>query len=774
MMDLLLESALRSLVLGGAIWLVLALLRVRNPRAQMTAWTVVLAASLSMPVLMHCFTLTIPAAPSGVIASLSGLSDIGAASIEIRALPVQAPSAGPSAARSAVASAVVPPPNQATTVQAGRRVGSRLDWRLPATATYLVVASLLLLRLVTGLLLSWRMMRAARPIDEAWAGAGVRVSDTIGMPVTFGSTVLLPAGYAGWGEAKRQAVLSHERSHVAQGDFYVLLLAAVNRAVFWFNPLAWWQLVRMAELAEIISDDAALEMVDDPPSYAGILLDVAGSLRQTPAAVAMARASTLRKRVERILAGTAVPARMSWRRRALIALALAPAVIASAGATAPGAPNPSTESVSVVAPAPGANGQPHPFDRYAGYYELNPLRALAVMRVDDRLVLRETGRLKFEVTGDGDGKFAARNTGASVTFVADAETPATALELREPGAKVRRAARIDANRAQAIENAFARWIATASGRFRDQAPADGSRAAVLWAIGDLQRDDPSYARMSPHLADSVRRQFATLHAMMTTLGAVDQVFFRGVGPGGYDIYGAKFASGIGEFRILVGSEGYIDDITFRPDGDGTAGDVAACAQEPTLKSTPGGAPIQVLLYNDTGAEIRAFALDAQGERSRSIAVADEHSVAILTAIGEPWLVTYASGQCLEVVVPGTVTRSIAVLPDVHEQVARSRSRRTSPMPGGEQALRQYIDGLGRGEPDYDRMTSQLAWFTRQELALDQAILTKLGPLRAMSFRGVTTNGNDVYMAYFANGWAEWRIGLVKRGRIGRVALGPHY
>jgi hypothetical protein len=47
-------------------------------------------------------------------------------------------------------------------------------------------------------------------------------------------------------------------------------------------------------------------------------------------------------------------------------------------------------------------------------------------------------------------------------------------------------------------------------------------------------------------------------------------------------------------------------------------------------------------------------------------------------------------------------------------------------------------------------------------------------LRAMSFRTVTTNGADVYFVHFANGSAEWRIRLVKQGRIGRIALGPQY
>ena len=44
--------------------------------------------------------------------------------------------------------------------------------------------------------------------------------------------------------AKRRAVLAHEGAHVANRDFYVLLLASLNRAVFWFSPFAWWQLSR--------------------------------------------------------------------------------------------------------------------------------------------------------------------------------------------------------------------------------------------------------------------------------------------------------------------------------------------------------------------------------------------------------------------------------------------------------------------------------------------------------------------------------------------------
>src|SRR5437762_11147300 len=53
------EAALRSFVLGGVVWFGLNLFRVRNPHVQMTAWVVVLLASLAMPFAMHWPTLTI-------------------------------------------------------------------------------------------------------------------------------------------------------------------------------------------------------------------------------------------------------------------------------------------------------------------------------------------------------------------------------------------------------------------------------------------------------------------------------------------------------------------------------------------------------------------------------------------------------------------------------------------------------------------------------------------------------------------------------------------
>src|SRR5258708_27306601 len=49
----------------------------------------------------------------------------------------------------------------------------------------------------------------------------------------------------------------------------------------------------------------------------------------------------------------------------------------------------------------------------------------------------------------------------------------------------------------------------------------------------------SYDRMSPALAAAIARQLPQLREMFSALGAIETIFFRGVGPGGYDIYGAE-------------------------------------------------------------------------------------------------------------------------------------------------------------------------------------------------------------------------------------------
>jgi bla regulator protein blaR1 len=843
MLTILAESALRCLVLGSVVWVGLNLLRVRNPHVHMTSWVMVLVASLSMPLLMHWtnVTVTLDALPAPAPESFFPVNN-----------SLTGPLTEPLGASQPSGLAAI-----------GGASHTAIDWLVVATAIYAAVAGLLLLRLAVGFYLTWRLVRAAKPMRESWtADWSVRVSSVIAGPVTFGSTILLPPQCSDWDGLKRRAVLAHEGAHVANRDFYVLLLASLNRAVFWFSPFAWWHLTRLAELAEIISDARALEVLDDRLSYAEILLDLVQHVRRAPAGLEMARACTVRARVEHILAATAAPAKLGWRKRIWTAAAVLPVVIVSAGSItytrAPLSPPAITATAAAKVQMPahvafyslgrasifsvfnegdelfgqlsgqrklrlasaddgryvypvtdgqitlavGNDRQPRELtvnqngrdtraariaelssqgvetdaqllDSYVGWYQLALGRVLNVTRDGDRLHVQETGRPPFEVKAFGADAFAT-DQGDLVIFLRDGSAKVTQLLLQDPSSGARLAPRIGVARAKAIEEDYARRIAQVPDRFRDQIPVPGSKEAILRGIEDLRRGAPNYDRMSASLGSKIRRQAPELQAIFNALGAVESIFFRGVGPGGYDVYGVKFANGFAEVRLLQGADGKAEDVTFRADGNDGQGATTACSREQELRPRGDTTPVHVLFYNATGADIQLYQLNAEGKRTAHGSIIGENmSSTVLTSVDIPWVVADASGKCLEIVLPGQQTRYHTVEGgEIDGQGERPLARRTAPLAGTEEMLRQYIEGVGRGQPDYDRMTTEMAAQTRQQLPFNQAIVNRLGALRAISFRGVTSMGNDIYIAHFANGTAEWRIGLARNGTIGRIALGP--
>jgi beta-lactamase regulating signal transducer with metallopeptidase domain len=129
----------------------------------------------------------------------------------------------------------------------------------------------------------------------------VRTSTRVASPVTIGSSVLLPSNYTSWDGATLRIVLSHERAHVRQKDFLIHALAGLHCALFWFNPFSWWLQRQLAELGEALSDCAAVEQAESRTGYAEILLAFATRARWPLTGVAMAHASNLTPRIERLL-----------------------------------------------------------------------------------------------------------------------------------------------------------------------------------------------------------------------------------------------------------------------------------------------------------------------------------------------------------------------------------------------------------------------------------------------------------------------------------------
>jgi len=416
MMSLLLESAVRSLMLGIAIWAGLTLLRVRSPAIRSLVWTVALIASLAMPALIAGMQETAPALPAPAL--LAG------------ALPYV-----PGPLLQAIGPIAMQPP-----------VGAPMPmfhWQDVLPYAYGAVAAVLLGRLAVGLLLTWRLARVAKPFAE---DSSVRLSRTVTVPVTFGRTILLPAGATAWSAAKLGAVLAHERAHIARGDFPILLLAKLNRAIFWFNPFAWWLDSELAELAEAASDDIAVAEVGVPLSYAETLLDVANSVGHVPAGVAMARSGMVAQRIERVIAGIRFP-RIGRRAAAAIVLGLLPLVMVAA--------------ITIAAPADEKTMpiDPKAIDRYVGAYEFDPAKApnqiLNVTRDGDRLFVDDgAGTAKMELFQKSDGVFFEKGVDAEIDFTNAGIGPAPSLFLvmhgKRPGAEAKRVDQAEAARVAAV------------------------------------------------------------------------------------------------------------------------------------------------------------------------------------------------------------------------------------------------------------------------------------------------------------------------------------
>jgi beta-lactamase regulating signal transducer with metallopeptidase domain len=269
-LGLLLESALRSLVLGTGVMALLKLARLRDPKAETLAWTLVLIASLLMPFLSRWLP--------------------GAVTVPIPHFAAPAPAAF--AGISVAPSAPLRPSLFLATV----------FWTV-----YCAVAAIGFTRLIVGLVLTHRFYRTAQPVDATWAwGRNIRVSDRIHGPLSFGAAILLPADYQDWPQAKLLAVLAHEESHIERGDFFIQLLASAHRALFWFNPFAWWLQARLGELAETASDEAAIRRIQDAPRYAEILLEVSRKAQPTTfsargAALGMAHGPSVARRLDHVL-----------------------------------------------------------------------------------------------------------------------------------------------------------------------------------------------------------------------------------------------------------------------------------------------------------------------------------------------------------------------------------------------------------------------------------------------------------------------------------------
>ncbi len=273
MIELLIESSLRTCVLAAIVGALLAAFRVRDPAFLHVCWTVVLVAMLAMPLLVRTLPrMELPILEAARVSEAPYTTPLTAVDVP----QVQSERASP----------VVP------------------GIPLPGLVwMYLAIALLLGTRIAIGYGLGIRLVRSARSIDRnEFPGqkANVRYlySEHVAVPMTFGwlrPAVFLPAGFRSWETRKLTAVLDHEHAHVTRWDFATTFVASLTRTVYWLNPFGWWLEWRLRTLAERAADDKAAG--SDPKTYAEALLGIAreaGPRRVQSLAMAEQRGVTAR------------------------------------------------------------------------------------------------------------------------------------------------------------------------------------------------------------------------------------------------------------------------------------------------------------------------------------------------------------------------------------------------------------------------------------------------------------------------------------------------
>lgn len=327
MITVALDLSLRILAAAAAVGLVLVLLRVRSGAARHAAWSAVLLAMLTMPVLMAVVpTVDVPvpaslaldfsAGDEGESESLPGIS--AAPSFEGAAFDASTTASSPVLDGTPVAAPAAPPWRT--------RLGSLSPILFMA---YLAGLLFFTIRMAGGWYFARRLLAGATRVEVANASP-VFESSAVATPLTtgiFSPAVVLPDGWREWPADKLAAVLAHENAHVSRRDALVAFLAHANRALFWFHPLAWWLERTLAVTAEHACDEAAARAVGQPRRYAEVLLDMAEAVRQRGQRVSWGTigvdgSGVLGARMDRILNGDAL-ARMSGVQRAGVAVGCA-------------------------------------------------------------------------------------------------------------------------------------------------------------------------------------------------------------------------------------------------------------------------------------------------------------------------------------------------------------------------------------------------------------------------------------------------------------------
>lgn len=388
---------------------------------------------------------------------------------------------------------------------------------------------------LSGGLLYWRKRRWEQ---GHLCGASVLIAPDVG-PAVVGllrPRIVVPAWLLRESAEHQQHVLAHEQSHLDARDPQMLTVALCLLVVMPWNLPLWWQFHRLRRAIEVDCDARVLRGGRDMAEYCETLIQVGqNQSRYIGAVAAMSESgSFLEQRIKIMLLKPRKWARLS----ALAILGVSVGVAAfAAQVTPPNAGDSSMKHEASVSPAVLA--------RYVGLYQFGPYAVMTVKLDGSQLDAQITGQPFFPIYPSSDTAFFYKVVDAHMNFVVTAQGQVTSMEFYQSGQHIS-AARIDPATAQHMQSAL-------ENRVRAQQPYPDSEQ-ILQILLSGKADSP---RLSPELAQAIRKQGPRIEATLGKLGPITSHEFIGVNPQGWDKYLVRHENGTEDVSFVLDSHGII-------------------------------------------------------------------------------------------------------------------------------------------------------------------------------------------------------------------------
>jgi beta-lactamase regulating signal transducer with metallopeptidase domain len=428
----------------------------------------------------------------------------------------------------------------------------------------------------------------------------------------FRPRVVVPNDFEARFEADERAmILVHERTHLARGHASINGLAALLKAVNWFNPLVHVA-ERYARVDQELACDAAVvgRFPEARRTYAQAMLKTQLAYTTLPLGCdwPVRSPSLLEKRIEmlaqqkpgrvRLLGGAAIVAVLTaaagltaWAAEptdvrfapspvrqqvaptphaAAPAAARAAAELAAAGyapvtlvdTPAKADPAPAESRPIILAQAaPGAAGAkaaaspagaPKDLDRYVGAYQITRYGSMIVTRQGDALLLAPTpGPAPEPYLRGSDGVWTGTQSGQQVTFHDGPDGRVIDLSFSGgaiPGTMKRRP-----------DGEAEKLAAELAAKLKAQTPDPRTEGAIREMVRSVVDGSVNFDRLfGERAAVEYRAEFPKLQDDFKSLGDLKSLAFKAVGPQGGDQYVVTFANGVREIRVILDQQGRID------------------------------------------------------------------------------------------------------------------------------------------------------------------------------------------------------------------------